>query len=122
MPKVLLIEKEPDIRKLFQLYTKDSIYETLTAESKDEAIRLDQEEQPELVLIDPILPEWNPLKTSKKPEGINKNRQGPTHRIIFSVIPRKLIEEELNKSGLDGYISKLLPSKSLIEELDNYIE
>lgn len=123
MPQILLVEDKPDIRRLFEIITRDSGYNLVAAEGRDEALKFLEEKHPQLVLVDPILPEWNFFKSSESLE--HENIEGSTSTVMFSVVPKHLIDLDLggklDKSGLDGYISKLSSNQSIIEEIGRHI-
>ena len=54
--KVLVVDDEADIRRLVQLTLQDSRYEVLLAKDGEEALRMVQEEQPQLIFLDVMMP------------------------------------------------------------------
>ena len=54
--KILVVEDEPDIRKLVQYHLAQERYKVLEAEDGENALKLIQREQPNLVVLDLMLP------------------------------------------------------------------
>lgn len=54
--KILIVDDDSNIAELISLYLTKEFYETKIAEDGEEAIRLHQEWQPGLVLLDLMLP------------------------------------------------------------------
>ena len=60
MPKKLLIvEDDPDIRRLFSLVFEEAGYEVLTAEDGVAGLRLTKKERPDAILMDLMMPRMN---------------------------------------------------------------
>ena len=54
--KILVVEDEPDIRKLIQYHLAQERYKVLEAEDGENALKLIQREKPNLVVLDLMLP------------------------------------------------------------------
>ena len=60
-PMVLVVEDEPSQREVLSYNLKAEGYQLLTAEAGDEALTLALEEEPDLILLDWMLPEVSGL-------------------------------------------------------------
>src|SRR3990172_7444652 len=54
--KILVVEDEPDIRKLVQYHLAQERYKVVEAEDGEQALKLIQREKPNLVVLDLMLP------------------------------------------------------------------
>ncbi|MBR0043658.1 MAG: response regulator, partial [Synergistaceae bacterium] len=54
--KILIVEDEPSISEAVEAYIKRAGYDTLTAFDGQEALKLWQEQQPDLIVLDLMLP------------------------------------------------------------------
>src|SRR5258708_7019623 len=63
---VLVVEDEPDVRKLYAHALTGAGFNVLTAADEDDALVLAKQHHPDLLLLDVILPKMNGLKILKK--------------------------------------------------------
>ncbi|MGZ9243276.1 MAG: response regulator, partial [Candidatus Binatia bacterium] len=54
--KILVVEDEPDIRKLVHYNLVQDHYKVIEAESGDQALKLIQRDKPSLVILDLMMP------------------------------------------------------------------
>ena len=66
MSRVLIVDDEPQIRRILSLLLSERGYETATAESGEEALSMQVGFQPDIVLLDINLPEMSGLETMKR--------------------------------------------------------
>ncbi len=71
--KILIIDDEPEIRKIFETYFKERGYKVITAPSGLDGIVRFMQERPQVVLLDIMMPGANGLDTMKKMKEIDKN-------------------------------------------------
>ncbi len=102
---VLIIDDDPDICKVLQMYLKLEGFETLTAGNRNEILAgLRQAPLPDLVLLDVWLPDANGF------DILNKMRQHP----VLKSLPVIMLTAEATREavlkgilgGADGYITK----------------
>jgi CheY-like chemotaxis protein len=55
--KILVVDDEPDVRDYLGSFLEDEGFEIRTAENGDAAISLIEEEKPDLILLDLLMPE-----------------------------------------------------------------
>ncbi len=104
MPKILVIEDAPNIRKLVKANLTASGYEVLVAANGEEGLRLAQQEYPNLILLDLRLPGmsgWDILMTLKT----NRKLQKVPVIIMTATVPQS---EEYKLPGMitAGYLVK----------------
>jgi DNA-binding response OmpR family regulator len=61
MQRILIVDDEPDIRKLYRLEFEEEGFEVATAADSSQALRIVREWEPELVILDIKLGEENGL-------------------------------------------------------------
>ena len=66
MTRVLIVDDEPQIRRILSLLLSERGYKTAVAESGEEALSMQTGFQPDIVLLDISLPEMNGLETMKR--------------------------------------------------------
>ena len=57
--KILVADDEPEIRDLLRLYLENEHYEVIEAENGIEALRLIDEQKPDMVMLDIMMPQMN---------------------------------------------------------------
>jgi two-component system phosphate regulon response regulator PhoB len=112
---VLIVEDEPAILELIGVNLEHAGYETLRADSAEEAQRLLGEVLPDLVLLDWMLPGQSGLALAKRLRGDARTRELP---IIFLTAraeePDKVAGLE---AGADDYITKPFSTKELVARI-----
>ncbi len=113
MPKILIVEDEEYLSDMYKLKFEQEGYTVAIARDGEEAFLLAKKEQPDLVLLDLILPKLDGFKV------LEKLRKEPSTKKIKVIILSNLGQsDEVNKglaSGADGYFIKanLTPSQLL---------
>lgn len=110
MPRILVVEDEPNIVELVQLYLTNEGYEVLAAHDGREAIRLVRSEKPDLVVLDLMLPEVDGFEVCRR------LRQGGNDLPIIMLTARdddvdKIVGLEL---GADDYVTKPFNPRELV--------
>lgn len=54
--RILVVDDEPQVREVLRLYLAKAGYEVVQASDGDEALRVDEREEPDLVILDLMLP------------------------------------------------------------------
>jgi CheY-like chemotaxis protein len=118
--KILLVEDSKPIRRENESALTKAGYEVICAEDGETAVRMAQEAQPDLVLLDMILPKMS------GPEVLRHLKQEPATAAIPVVVLSSLSEknrEKLLEEGAEEYLEKnaLMPGKG-INLLPNALE
>jgi DNA-binding response OmpR family regulator len=101
-PKILIVEDHEDTRELMVFLLKQSDYEVLSAACIAEALTLIKKEQPDLVVLDSLLPDGNGLELCR-----NLHRVTPTTPILFcSGLAYEADKQEALTSGAHAYLIK----------------
>ena len=74
MAKVLVVDDEPNIREVVGLYLRRDGHAVVSAGDGDEALRLYQQTQPDLVVLDLMLPGLSGLEVCRR---LQANRRVP---------------------------------------------
>jgi two-component system alkaline phosphatase synthesis response regulator PhoP len=110
--KVLIIEDEADIAQLVKLYLEKEGFHASIAQSGAEALKLIKSVQPDLLILDLMLPEMDGLEVCKKV------RNAPDTALLPIIMLTAKAEESDTIVGLelgaDDYVSKPFSPKALI--------
>ena len=111
--KVLLVDDEVDIIKVIGARIRSWDYELIEAKNGKEALELIQAKQPDLVVLDYMLPDMDGVAVLKSIRKINK--EIPV--IMFTAHPNSMSMHETEKLGISAYVAKLsvyLDTQSLL--------
>ncbi len=100
--KVLVVDDEAEVRKLFGDFLEHRGYRVLMAKEGAEALRILREESPELVLLDIRMPEMDGLEVLSR---IKAMRPETAVVMISGYATLEIAKESLEKGAYD-YISK----------------
>ena len=64
MPKILIVDDEPDALEVLGFNLKNAGYEVTTADDGDTALKKARQQLPDLILLDLMLPEIDGLEVS----------------------------------------------------------
>ncbi|ACB83850.1 response regulator transcription factor [Natranaerobius thermophilus] len=120
MPKILVIEDEKNIVIPLKLYLQKQGFEVLVATNGVDGVSLAQEEKPDVILLDIILPKMNGYLVC---EALKENEETKHIPIIF--ITAKSNETEIEKAlamGGDDYLIKPFTHTKLYEVIKKYLK
>jgi len=111
MTHILIVEDEPEIRKMVCFALKNASYETSEAENSEQALRLLVDKRPDLIIVDWMLPDISGIKL------IRKIRQREIHQQTPIIMLTARSEEEDKVSGLDAGADDYMTKPVSIREL-----
>ncbi len=111
--KILVIEDNPTNMKLVTGILEKFGYEVLQAEEADSGIAIAREELPPMILMDIQLPGIDGLEATKILKGDGKTKH--IKIIALTSLAMKGDKERAMEAGCDGYLSKPIRYKELLE-------
>ena len=110
--KVLIVEDEPGISQLLQMYLEKEGYETVIAEDGGKGLSLFQSEQPNLVLLDIMLPVKDGWEVCR-----DIRRKSSTPIIMLTAKGETGDKISGLEMGADDYVTKLFDVKVLLARI-----
>lgn len=102
MKNVLIVEDDPEIVQLLEIHLKDLGCSTFSAQSGDLGLRMAVENEPDLVILDVMLPEMDGIEVCQKIRA--NNVQSP---IMMLTSKSEEIDKVLGlEVGADDYLTK----------------
>ena len=113
MTKILIVEDEAGLRQGLEINLRHENYETVTAADGEEAIRLFHSEQPDLVLLDLMLPKKSGFEVL---DHIRKMSKVPV--ILLTARGQETDKVRGLRSGADDYVTKPFGVQELFARVD----
>jgi two-component system alkaline phosphatase synthesis response regulator PhoP len=113
--KILLVDDEPDILEFMEYNLKKEGYQVFTAKNGLEALDRVKQEQPQLVVLDIMMPELDGIETCRQIRALSENKN-----ILIAFLTAR--NEEYSQiagfdAGADDYINKPIKPRLLISRI-----
>ncbi|RMD92268.1 MAG: PAS domain S-box protein, partial [Calditrichaeota bacterium] len=118
--KILLVDDDKNTRYAIQYILKEAGYEIFFATNGREAIRKVAKINPDLILMDIMMPGMNGLETTKILKGREAYKQIP----IIAVTAKSMKEdrERIILEGCDDYITKPFETETILNKIEYWLE
>ena len=119
--RILLIEDETDLVELYKLKLEEAGYELKTATKGYEGLELAKKEEPQLILLDIILPQMDGFAVLKELKSDKATQHIPI--ILLTNLGQKTDIEKGQKLGADDYLVKAnLTPTQIIAKIKSYLK
>jgi two-component system phosphate regulon response regulator PhoB len=116
MTKILVVDDEPAQRELLQYNITKAGYEVITAQNGREAIECVEEHQPDLVILDWMMPEASGIDVCRELRARSETRLMP---IIMVSARGEEGDRSLGlDSGADDYVTKPFSPRELVSRIN----
>jgi CheY-like chemotaxis protein len=119
MPKILVIEDEPDQNKLIKLRLEARGYRVISAGKAKEGIETAKKEKPDLILMDMILPDMHGLDATIKLKRSPETENIPI--IAISAVGSPEFMKACLQEGILAYIRKPYDPRELFKTIQKYV-
>lgn len=112
--KILTVDDEPDVRRLIQIKLKKAGFEVITAVDGEEGVEKAKAEEPDLILMDVMMPKMDGYTAVKK----IKEEMNPAPLVLM--LTAKGTEDDVMEGlvgGADDYITKPFAPRELISRV-----
>lgn len=119
MAKILIIDDEESILKMYS----DALsgHDVLTSKDGDEGIKIAEENDPDLILLDIILPKVNGLDVLTRLKENQETSSIPV--LILTNLPKESSADKSKSLGADGYFVKAeYEPEKLAEEVNKLLK
>ena len=114
--KVLIIDDEQGVLKMYSQYLKIEGYEVLQAPDGAAGLKLAQEQKPDIILLDIIMPRYNGLDVLKDLKTDERTKNIPVW--LLTNLPKESSGQKAQELGAAGYLVKAeIEPKMLVEKL-----
>jgi len=118
--KILIVEDNPDLISILQLQLKIQGYETILAENGKQAVEMAFTLEPDLIVMDSIMPEMDGLQATRLIRQNPKTSSIP----IIAVTARvsRINEKRCFQSGCDDHIAKPFLAEDLVPCIEKLLK
>jgi len=116
MPKVLIVEDDPNTVQLVKFLLEKNNFEVLIAYDGVEALQMTRKEKPDLILMDVIMPRMDGIEAIGKLQEDENTQDIPI--VILSALGQEMDVMKGLQAGASGYIVKPFSPKELLEEIN----
>jgi DNA-binding response OmpR family regulator len=119
MAKVIVIDNAPHILLIIKDKLEEKGHHVITLRESSDAINIIRREQPELIILDWMMPEISGINLCK----LLKSDRGTAHIPIFMLTGRGDIEDEQQglRCGVQKYITKPFSPRLLLKLVEDSI-
>jgi CheY-like chemotaxis protein len=117
MNTILIIEDNPEERKIFSTYLKFAGMDLIEASNGEEGLRMAQDHNPDVILMDINMPVMNGWETAIR----LKSDPGTTDIPLIAITAHNLPPERLEQAGFCAYLEKPLAPYRVLEEVERCI-
>lgn len=119
MKKILIVDDEQDIVESLKFVLETYDYTCYTAYNGEDGLRLAKEIQPDLMILDVMMPRINGFKISRLLKFDKKYKDIP----ILMVTARSQEEDKLigEETGVDEYITKPFDIDEVVKIVQKYL-
>lgn len=111
---ILIVEDDPDERRIFSMYFRFVGGEIVEAGNGEEALRAAADHRPDLVLLDLSMPVMDGWETIRRLQTDPETRHIP----VVAVTGHHLPWERLEEAGFCGYLMKPLAPYQVLKEVE----
>lgn len=121
MPKILIVDDNPDMLDTLQHLFSFFQFQVFTTDNGETALRLSESNKPDLIILDAHMPGMDGFEVCKKLKDRRK-----TKNIPVVIVSAKFVDEHSHslaaESGADDYILKPFNSKELISRVKTILK
>lgn len=115
---VLVVEDDADTLALIQHYLKETGYEILTSRNGAEAFQMTLQQEPDLAVIDGLIPGIHGFELCKKIKEEPKLKRKPKIIIMSSVYKSKQYKFEVLEYKADDFLPKPFEKAMLLSKIN----
>lgn len=116
---ILIVEDDPQNRKLFRDLLAFRGYTTLEAMDGKQGVEIALERKPDLIVMDIQMPVMDGLEATRILKADDATREIPV--IALTALAMEGDEERILEAGFDGYIAKPIDTREFLKMVSEYL-
>ena len=120
MPRILIVEDEPDVMLLLENRVRGAGHEVLSAADGELGLELALSERPDLIVLDWMMPKLDGIRVCELIRHAD-----PEHAIKVLMLTARSQQNDVDRAyaaGADAYIVKPFSSRELIDRIDTLLQ
>jgi len=113
--RILLVDDEPNVVKLLTMRLKLSGYDVITANNGQEGLEKAQQEKPDLIILDLMMPQLNGYEVCMMLKQDTRYRKVPI--IVLSAKAQERDKQLGKECGSDAFLSKPYQPEALLSQI-----
>ncbi|MBI3990024.1 MAG: response regulator [candidate division NC10 bacterium] len=118
--RILVVDDRPQNLELIQAYLEGEGYEVITARNGQEALAKASEEEPDLILLDVIMPDLSGYQVCERLKGNEKIASIPV--IIVTALHQMEEKQKALEAGADDFLSKPVDRIELLTRVGSLLK
>ena len=119
-PTVLLVEDEPAQREMLAYNLEAEGFDVITADNGEDGLILVDENDPDLIVLDWMMPQLSGIEVCRRLKSNSKTRQIPV--IMLSARAEEVDRVRGLETGADDYLPKPFEPKELLLRINNILK
>jgi two-component system, cell cycle response regulator DivK len=119
VPVVLLVEDNADNREIYSIILRNTGYTVLEAVDGEAALEMTRMHLPALILMDISIPKIDGYSVTRILKADSSTGMIPIVALTAHALPGE--EDRAREAGCDGYMSKPVAPKRVLEEVQKFI-
>jgi len=115
MAKILIADDDPDILMLLASRLKANMFDVVTAQDCNTAVKKAYAEAPDLILLDIRMPRVGGIKTFNNLKLYSRTENIPV--IFITAFPGEEVEREVRSMGANDFIAKPFDTEELMAKI-----
>ena len=121
MKKVLLIEDDKDQILLYQTKFELDGYGFLAAKNGPEGLKLAEQEKPDMILIDLLMPGMDGIEVLEKLKANPATKNTPAI-IVTNLDKHEMVEKAMKLGALDFIVKSKIPLRDMMSRIENHLK
>ena len=117
--KILVVDDEPELVKALKIRLESAGYEVIPAYDGEEGIMKAREENPDLIVLDIMMPKMDGFTTLKELKKRSKNKPLPPV-IVLTAKPK--MQDLFATEGIKDYVVKPFEHQDLLDRIDKLLK
>lgn len=125
--KILVVDDDPDMRDTLQLILESAGYAVIVAEDGQQCLATLKEEEPDLILLDLLMPRMDGFEVCKALKDPRYAKYGHVPIIILSSVQEGVSQRRYEletgiRLDVDDYVEKPIEGSALLERVGKIIK
>ncbi len=125
--KILVVDDDPDMRETLQIILESADYTVVTAEDGEQCLAKLKEEQPDLLILDLLMPRMDGFEVCKALKDPRHAKYGRLPIIILSSVQEGVSQRRYEletgvRLDVDDYVEKPIESSVLLDRVGKILK